>query len=220
MTRGGLPHSDIFGSKLVCSSPKLFAACHVLHRLLAPRHSPYTLSSLTIKLKTDAHQSFAYQLVCDSFFRNTACVCGRKKLPCAEYSVVKDQACRALPAICLRRVCLARHRSSAQQTIARRRCARDSTASFAHRNFSKNPASLRRRESAIGLKSAITFQPVHPHSSRRLARQPKLVHLADGPPARCALRWATFAYIQERRLVENTGLEPVTSWLQTRRSPS
>ena len=91
MTRGGLPHSDIPGSKLVCSSPGLFAACHVLHRLLAPRHSPYTLSSLTIKLKTDAHQSFACQLVCDSFFRNTACVCGRKKLPCAEYSVVKDQ---------------------------------------------------------------------------------------------------------------------------------
>ena len=25
---------------------------------------------------------------------------------------------------------------------------------------------------------------------------------------------------RERRLVENTGLEPVTSWLQTRRSPS
>src|SRR6185503_8714925 len=49
MTRGGLPHSDIPGSKLVCSSPKLFAACHVLHRLLAPRHSPYTLSSLTIR---------------------------------------------------------------------------------------------------------------------------------------------------------------------------
>src|ERR671923_187830 len=49
MTRGGLPHSDISGSKLVCSSPKLFAACHVLHRLLAPRHSPYTLSSLTIR---------------------------------------------------------------------------------------------------------------------------------------------------------------------------
>ena len=24
----------------------------------------------------------------------------------------------------------------------------------------------------------------------------------------------------ERRMVENTGLEPVTSWLQTRRSPS
>ena len=49
MTRGGLPHSEIPGSKLICSSPGLIAACHVLHRLLAPRHSPYTLSSLTIR---------------------------------------------------------------------------------------------------------------------------------------------------------------------------
>ena len=43
----GFPHSDISGSKLMCSSPKLFAACHVLHRLLMPRHSPCALFSLT-----------------------------------------------------------------------------------------------------------------------------------------------------------------------------
>src|SRR5258706_2442325 len=48
ITRRGFPHSDIPGSKLVCSSPRLFAAYRVLHRLLAPRHSPYALSSLTI----------------------------------------------------------------------------------------------------------------------------------------------------------------------------
>ncbi len=30
-------------------SPELFAASHVLHRLLAPRHPPYALSSLTTK---------------------------------------------------------------------------------------------------------------------------------------------------------------------------
>jgi hypothetical protein len=48
ISRCGLPHSDISGSKPVCGSPKLFAACHVLHRLLAPRHPPYALSSLTI----------------------------------------------------------------------------------------------------------------------------------------------------------------------------
>ena len=41
------PHSDISGSKLICSSPKLFAACHVLHRLLMPRHSPCALFCLT-----------------------------------------------------------------------------------------------------------------------------------------------------------------------------
>src|SRR5271167_2528220 len=46
----GFPHSDIPGSKPVCGSPKLFAAYHVLHRLLAPRHPPYALSSLIIKL--------------------------------------------------------------------------------------------------------------------------------------------------------------------------
>ena len=32
---------------LVCSSPGLIAAYHVLHRLSAPRHPPYTLSNLT-----------------------------------------------------------------------------------------------------------------------------------------------------------------------------
>jgi hypothetical protein len=48
MTPGGFPHSEISGSTLVCSSPKLIAAYHVLHRLLAPRHSPHALSSLTM----------------------------------------------------------------------------------------------------------------------------------------------------------------------------
>ena len=45
---GVLPHSEISGSTLICSSPKLFAACHVLLRLLMPRHSPCALISLTI----------------------------------------------------------------------------------------------------------------------------------------------------------------------------
>ena len=46
----GFPHSEILGSKPACGSPRLIAACHVLHRLLAPRHPPYALSSLIIKL--------------------------------------------------------------------------------------------------------------------------------------------------------------------------
>ena len=43
----GFPHSDIPGSRPVCGSPRLFAACHVLLRLLVPRHSPCALSCLT-----------------------------------------------------------------------------------------------------------------------------------------------------------------------------
>ena len=40
----GLSHSDIRGSKVICTSPQLFAAYHVLHRLQEPRHPPYALS--------------------------------------------------------------------------------------------------------------------------------------------------------------------------------
>ena len=47
MTRAGLPHSEIPGSKVICTSPRLIAAYHVLHRLLVPRHSPCALCSLT-----------------------------------------------------------------------------------------------------------------------------------------------------------------------------
>ena len=45
----GFPHSEICGSKLMCSSPQLIAACHVLLRLLMPRHSPCALCSLTYR---------------------------------------------------------------------------------------------------------------------------------------------------------------------------
>ena len=48
----GLPHSEISGSMDICSSPKLIAACHVLRRLLMPRHSPCALYSLTIVEET------------------------------------------------------------------------------------------------------------------------------------------------------------------------
>ena len=44
------PHSDIYGSLVICTSPQLFAAYHVFHRLLVPRHPPYALSCLTILL--------------------------------------------------------------------------------------------------------------------------------------------------------------------------
>ena len=41
------PHSDTRGSLGVCPSPQLFAAYHVFHRLLVPRHPPCALFCLT-----------------------------------------------------------------------------------------------------------------------------------------------------------------------------
>src|SRR3954464_11384105 len=46
IVEGGFPHSEILGSKLVRSSPRLIAAYHVLHRLSAPRHPPNALKAL------------------------------------------------------------------------------------------------------------------------------------------------------------------------------
>ena len=43
-----MPHSDIHGSTPARGSPWLFAACHVLHRLLVPRHPPNALILLEI----------------------------------------------------------------------------------------------------------------------------------------------------------------------------
>src|SRR5437867_5508740 len=97
MTRGRLPHSEIPGSKLICSSPGLIAACHVLHRLLAPRHSPYTLSSLTIRNSELTITGVLHTHRSTPVPMQTLRVCGRKKLPFAEYSVVKDQTWGASP---------------------------------------------------------------------------------------------------------------------------
>ena len=44
----GFPHSEISGSTVICTSPKLIAACHVLLRLLMPRHSPCALFQLDL----------------------------------------------------------------------------------------------------------------------------------------------------------------------------
>ncbi len=72
---GGFPHSEIPGSMPACGSPGLIAACHVLHRLLLPRHPPCALSSLTIKftrrsglLRTSARISQPW--ICSSRLRS------------------------------------------------------------------------------------------------------------------------------------------------------
>ena len=51
----GLSHSEIHGSKVICTYPRLIAAYHVLHRLREPRHPPDALTFfrhlLTLNIK-------------------------------------------------------------------------------------------------------------------------------------------------------------------------
>src|SRR5262245_11757986 len=48
LPRPGFPIRRSSDQRPLSGSPKLIAASHVLHRLLAPRHSPCALSSLTM----------------------------------------------------------------------------------------------------------------------------------------------------------------------------
>jgi hypothetical protein len=52
ITPDRLPHSEIFGSKLVRQLPEAYRSLRVLHRLLAPRHPPHALISLTTKYQS------------------------------------------------------------------------------------------------------------------------------------------------------------------------
>ena len=156
INQSGFPHSEIPGSKPACGSPGLIAACHVLHRLLVPRHSPYALSSLT---------------KCSL----THCVCVVKELPIAGYSVVKESALRG-------------------SRLRRARC--------------RPPPIL---SSSFGAESAFALRAAAACRACACRTVDASLALACQPKPRLH---------RERRLVENTGLEPVTSWLQTRRSPS
>ena len=94
----GFPHSDIDGSKVACTSPSLFAACHVLHRLHAPRHPPCALSSLTIEFaqsKRLCRPLLVDRLTCLTNCAQLTCAGFRilfsRKPSNVTYSVVKDQ---------------------------------------------------------------------------------------------------------------------------------
>ena len=58
----GLSHSEIRGSKVICTLPRLIAAYHVLHRLREPRHPPcaliHFLGSAVAPLQEDGHSYF------------------------------------------------------------------------------------------------------------------------------------------------------------------
>ena len=77
----GFPHSDTCGSKLICSSPQLFAAYRVLLRLPMPRHSPCALSSLNF-------MSFANLLSFEVFFSAFRTVFNLFRLPLCYVVVV------------------------------------------------------------------------------------------------------------------------------------
>ena len=60
----GFPHSEISGSKVVATSPKRIAGYRVFHRLIVPRHPPYTLLCFNLKIIQNN-----WQAICDHDFK-------------------------------------------------------------------------------------------------------------------------------------------------------
>ena len=97
MTPAGFPHSEISGSKLVSSSPKLIAAYRVLHRLPMPRHPPLALNSLSKKLDQNlitVTPSFPVSFNCAKIPKDLHAqqYSSRKDLVLLYYSIIKDHS--------------------------------------------------------------------------------------------------------------------------------
>ena len=71
LQRAGLPHSEIIGSKPVCSYPMLIAAYHVLLRLQKPRHPPSALVTF-VSVSLDTFES--QELPCLHLFSCFVCL--------------------------------------------------------------------------------------------------------------------------------------------------
>ena len=71
LQRAGLPHSEITGSKPVCSYPMLIAAYHVLLRLQKPRHPPSALVTF-VSVSFDTFES--QELPCLHLFSCFVCL--------------------------------------------------------------------------------------------------------------------------------------------------
>ena len=59
----GFPHSEIPGSMLIYSSPRLIAVSHVLLRLLMPRHSPCALYCLNFPISSLSLIAWVSQII-------------------------------------------------------------------------------------------------------------------------------------------------------------
>jgi hypothetical protein len=191
---GGLPHSEIPGSPIARISPGLFAACHVLHRLSVPRHPPDALASRLITTSpspaTLHHRRAQGQAPC--------------RVPATAESggLYEDTSLgQARRRLGLRRPGW----QSFASPKGARRCRHPTCPPRSHHNslFTRQSTSRRgrpRRCRAI-------------FSERRRATLPSCRSHLRVPPPGCGRSLAL-------PVVEVNGFEPMTSCLQSRRSPS
>ena len=191
----GFPHSEIRGSKGRSPSPQLFAACHVLHRLSVPRHPPNALMRL-IQNPTSHTESKPPHARPEPRFRQLST--------------------HVLPAWPPPSVPICAHPIGRPPTADNRPTA----SRIPLHNAKEQKSEVRRRQSEplprdLFLSRTLTRnQELAPASHRRHLRLTLIRSLTSGS----APGEPDFA--SRRLLVEPNGIEPMTSCLQSRRSPS
>ena len=193
---GGLPHSEIRGSKLVRSSPRLIAAYHVLHRLRVPRHPPNALKALDrshCRYPLDAGENptrTASSATPRTAAANSASPSSRRRAGPFRFRggtglerPVSHENCPKAEAVTLSAGLRSTPRGAPGQLFSSRCQRRRASARRKSENGSQAPENVRRLPTGFWFLISLVF--------------------ADA-----------------RRLVEPDGIEPTTSCLQSRRSPN
>ena len=89
--RQGFPHSEICGSKVVCTSPQLIAAYHVLHRLLVPRHPPCALTNLAASFESSVQLKTARRTSLKTLDFSSSYVKDQQRLKFCKFGAERDR---------------------------------------------------------------------------------------------------------------------------------
>ena len=196
---GGLPHSDIHGSTPARGSPWLFAACHVLHRLLVPRHPPNALLSL----ETLAPGPKPRDPPCTETILRSRRPISPSVNPKNKPSTKKDCNCAKQKSLLLS----TQQFASEHRTIAGCRNIRSDFTMVAPRDAPEPDSHLQRSAPPFGDTSGVAASNRnHQHRLLSLLRD---THPDNSNPIP-----------DSRTVVEVIGLEPTTPCLQSRCSPS
>ena len=185
---GGLPHSEMSGSKLARSSPDLFAAYHVLLRLSVPRHPPDALLRLD-----PCYQSAARRGNSEARNQKSETRSSRLKVPNSGNRSTKTPTNGNSPQQ-VTRVRIKPPLEPHQQEPAKRKPLRPQC------HAPRTPP----HPDDLGF-----AKPLH------TVQEPLVDPNSKGPN-----QYKTNHKSRTPKLVEPTGIEPVTSCVQSRRSPS
>jgi hypothetical protein len=212
----GFPHSEIPGSKVICTSPRLIAAYRVLHRFPEPRHPPCALRCLT-SISSFPPRGLRFQVYSFRFVVNCPANLSPKTLnlprKIAGWVVFNPSGFRGFQAV------------QASQTDLHVNDPSLPPAAYAR----APPSALAYRR--LVLPDSLVKEPLDSRSglpAQRPACCPAssaVVRLSNGtggctPPLSTSASPAASVLPLSPSLVENAGIEPATSCVQGRRSPN